>query len=124
LMQSRHDEAGEYFREGLELANELDVVVLRIACLDGLAAVLAATGDAAQAATIAGAVDSAVADTSVSLEPFERELHARTLATVTNELDEDAFAVAYGTGLQLSREEAVAYALGAASAAPKARTGL
>jgi tetratricopeptide (TPR) repeat protein len=114
FLQGRHDEALALYREGLETAAELASVVLTIACMDGLAAALAATGDAQGAATLVGAVEAAEADTGISLEPFERGVHERTVDGVTHSLDEDAFAVAYETGRQLTRDEAVAYAVGRA----------
>jgi hypothetical protein len=86
--------------------------VLVIACMDGLASALAATGDAEHAATIVGAVEAAEADTGVSLEPYERGVHERTVVALTQTLDGNAFDLAYETGRQLARDEAVVFALG------------
>jgi predicted ATPase/DNA-binding SARP family transcriptional activator len=111
LLQERHDEALTCFREGLELADELGYVVLVTYCLDGLAAVLAATGRAVEAATIIGASEAAAAATGASLAPFERRIHDRTIDALTRALDERSFAIAFENGQHLARAEAVGYSL-------------
>jgi tetratricopeptide (TPR) repeat protein len=110
LLLERHDEALASYRESLDLADELGYVVLLAYCLDGLAAVLAATGRAEEAATIIGASEATAATTGVSLEAFERRLHDRTIDVLTQALGEQSFAVAFGNGRHLARAEAVAFA--------------
>jgi predicted ATPase/DNA-binding SARP family transcriptional activator len=120
LLEGRYDDALALFREGLELSEELAFVVLVIVSLDGLAAALAALGDAEEAATILGAVDAAEEETGATLEPYERALHDRTVATLRARLDPKAFAGAYEAGRVLPRDEAVAYALARVDSRPDA----
>jgi tetratricopeptide (TPR) repeat protein len=90
LSEARYDEALRSFHEGLRVADELGYVVYVIHCLNGLAAAALATGSPERAATIAGAADAAVGSSSLSLEPFERAIHERTIETARLALGEEA----------------------------------
>src|SRR4029079_12079804 len=98
LLQERRSDALAFYREGLQVSDELGFVTPLIHCLNGIAAVLAATGDAREAVTIIAASEALATTTGVSLEPFERRIHDRTVEDLTNVLERDAFAIAYETG--------------------------
>src|SRR5262249_13018257 len=112
LLRHRHEEAVDLFREGITLAHEHQYTEGLICCLVGLAAVRAATGEPGDAATLCGIMAAVVGTSGFALEPLERGLYDSTEARVSSALGEDAFAVAFATGKQLTREEGVAYALG------------
>jgi hypothetical protein len=58
------------------------------------------------------AAEAAAEATGISLEPFERQIHERTVETATNILGQEGSAVAYATGQQLAPQDVAAYALG------------
>jgi tetratricopeptide (TPR) repeat protein len=111
LLQGRHSEALVCFRQGLEFARETGHVVPKVYCLAGVAAVLAAIGDAEGAATVGGATESAREATGVSIEPFERAILEQSVETARQALGEEAFSTAWTAGRQLELEEAVTHAL-------------
>jgi predicted ATPase/DNA-binding SARP family transcriptional activator len=111
FLQQRYGEAFACFRQGLELSDELGHFVPLIYCLDGLAAVFAATGNPEQAATIVATVQAAAETTKASLEPFEQEIHDRTVKATRQALGAEAFAAAWAAGRQLTVDEATARAL-------------
>ena len=111
FMQERHDEALACFCQGLELSADLGHTVPLLYCLDGLAAVLAATGDPVQAATIIAAAETAAESTGASLEPFEQEIHEHTIEAAKQALGPREFAAAWATGRRLTIDEAVTRAL-------------
>jgi predicted ATPase/DNA-binding SARP family transcriptional activator len=111
FLQGHYDEALACFRQGLELSREIGHVVPKVYCLVGVAAVLAATGDPAEAATIAGAAQAAREATGVSVEPFERGILERTVEATRQALGEDAFAPAWALGSALTLDDASARAL-------------
>jgi tetratricopeptide (TPR) repeat protein len=98
LLQGRHDDARARFTGGLQLARDLGYREGVIYFLEGLAAVHAATGEHERAAKLLGAAASAGEETGVSLEPLERDMHDRTVATVVAALGEAAFATAQADG--------------------------
>jgi tetratricopeptide (TPR) repeat protein len=112
FLQGRHGEALAYFREGIAVAREFGYTEGLIYLLEGMAAVLAATGDAEQAATLLGVAEAAAEETGVSLEPFEQQIHEQTVEALKRALSEEGYAVAQAGGRQLPTDEAVAWALG------------
>jgi predicted ATPase/DNA-binding SARP family transcriptional activator len=120
FLQQRYGEAFACFRRGIELSDALGHIVPLVYFLDGLAAVLAATGNAEQAATIVGAALAAAEATGASLEPLEQEIHDRTVEATKQALGAEAFAVAWATGCRLTMDEAVARALAIGEPAPQA----
>ena len=111
LLEERYGEALACFRQGLQLSDELGYAVPVVYCLDGLAAVLAATGETEQAATIIGAVEATMQASGIILEPFEQEVHEQTVEALEAALGEEGYAVAQAAGRQLPTDEAVAWAL-------------
>jgi hypothetical protein len=79
-------------------------------CLEGLAAVLAAEGRAADAARLCGAGDALIVRVGGGLPPVDPAGHAATLATVLAGLGDTAFSAAHEVGRALSPEEAIAVA--------------
>jgi predicted ATPase len=101
------EQAVKLFAEGLELARALNDIPDLADLLDGLAACYGAAGDAARAARLLGAAErlreplGAVRDGAVNDE------HARTLADLRHNLDEEALAAELRTGRMMSLEEAL-----------------
>jgi predicted ATPase/DNA-binding SARP family transcriptional activator len=98
LLTGRDDEAEELFERGLELSRELGFLSGIAYSLEGLAAVHAARGDGRRAAEVLGAAHVVGERSGVHLEPFEQELHDRTVATARGLLGDAAFESAFGTG--------------------------
>ena len=111
LLHDRDGYALGIFREGLELALELGYVEGLVYFLEGHAAVHAARGAARHAAILVGAAEAAAERVGVSLEPFERDLHERTVAAATRGLGDAAFVAAREEGRGLAPEDAALYAM-------------
>jgi hypothetical protein len=77
----------------------------------GIAAALAATEVASDAATLLGAADAAAQATAVEFEPLEAELHARLTRELGEELGARRFASVHEGGGALSLDDAVEHAL-------------
>jgi hypothetical protein len=58
------------------------------------------------------AAEAAAEATGISLEPFECQIHERTVETATNILGEEGFAAARAAGRQLAPQDVAAYVLG------------
>jgi predicted ATPase len=71
-----------------------------------LGAALATSG--APSAELLGATDALFESLDEQLEPMEQRLHHAAIARIRDELGNDAFTAAYGVGLRLSRDEAIA----------------
>jgi predicted ATPase/DNA-binding SARP family transcriptional activator len=115
LFQGRHAEALDRFRAGLELTRGLESYGQSMYLLEGLAAVLAATGREEEAARLLGAAGTVGEATGASLEPFELEVHERTVAAIEAGLGDDAFAAAFAEGRSFELRQAVDYGLEASS---------
>jgi predicted ATPase/DNA-binding SARP family transcriptional activator len=111
LLQERHEEALSRYRRSLVLALEADYPVALVYSLEGLAAVFAATRQEERAATLLGAAQAVSEASGALLEPFEREIHERTLSAAADALGEPAFSAAFSTGRQFAPAAAAAYAL-------------
>jgi hypothetical protein len=98
LLTGRHDEAQGLFERGLGDSRELGFPSGIAYSLEGLAAVHAARGEAQRAAEVLGAAHVAAARSGAYLEPFERELHDRTVATARGVLGDAAFDAAFAAG--------------------------
>jgi hypothetical protein len=79
--------------------------------MEGLAATLAAVGQAALAVRLCAAAAAQRALAHTPLPPTEREAVELVLATARTELGDSAFAAAWAEGSALSLEAAVAEAL-------------
>jgi hypothetical protein len=80
-------------------------------CFEGLAAVLAFTGQPDPAARLLGAAEALRESLGVDLAPAERETHEETAAAVRAALGEEQFSDAWRLGRELALEQAIAYAL-------------
>ncbi len=107
LLERRPGEAVGHFRAGLEIDRQLGYTEGEIYGLLGIAAVLAATGSATDAALLLGAADAAARASAVELEPLELEVHRRLTATLTEALGAERFAAVHATGRALGHDEAV-----------------
>ena len=107
LLERRPGEAVGHFRAGLEIDRELGYTEGEIYGLLGIAAVLAATGSATDAALLLGATDAAARASAVELEPLELEVHRRLTATLAEALGAERFADVHATGRALGQDEAV-----------------
>ena len=119
VLGERHDEALALLRQRLQIAQQLGYTEALIYFLEESAAALGAIGETERATTLLGASEVAAEATGVRLEPFERELHGRTLELLRTTLDEEAFAAAWATGRQLTPDEATGLALADVQVSPR-----
>jgi predicted ATPase/DNA-binding SARP family transcriptional activator len=111
LLESRTADALAHFSAGLEIDRALGYPEGVIYGVFGIAAALAGTDDAPEAARLLGAADTAARALAVELEPLELELHARVTAELQARLGRGPFADAHAAGQMLSLEDAVQRAL-------------
>ncbi|MCC6223503.1 MAG: tetratricopeptide repeat protein [Thermoleophilia bacterium] len=112
-LQGRQEESRRHFCRCVDLARELGYTEALIYCIEGLAAVLAESGEEEAAATLLGASSAQIEATGVSLEPFEGDIHRATVEHVKEVLGEVRFEAAWAGGRSLTADEAAAYAVGA-----------
>ncbi len=111
LSEHDHARALTLLREALRRLAELEFKDIIGYCFEGLAAVLAFTGQADAAARLLGAADALRESLGVELAPAERETHDETTAAVREGLGEERFSAAWRQGRELALDEAIAYAL-------------
>jgi tetratricopeptide (TPR) repeat protein len=98
LLQGRHADALATLREALAHGLEVGYLESVPYVLEGLAAVHAAIGEAERAASLLGTAAAVAEESGVALEPFEQELHDRTVETARSALGDAAFAAAVAAG--------------------------
>jgi predicted ATPase/DNA-binding SARP family transcriptional activator len=111
VLEGRPKGALDSFREALLIDRRLGWPEGMIYGLLGIAAALAATEVASDAATLLGAADAAAQATAVEFEPLEAELHARLTRELGEELGARRFASVHEGGGALSLDDAVEHAL-------------
>ena len=111
LSEHDHKRALDLLREALRRLAELEFRDVIGYCFEGLAAVLAFTGEADPAARLLGAAEALRESVGVDLAPTERETHETTTAAVREALGEKRFSAAWRLGRDLSLDDAIAYAL-------------
>jgi tetratricopeptide (TPR) repeat protein len=111
LSEREHERAITLLRRALRLLAELQFRDVIGYCFEGLAAVLAFTGQTEPAARLLGAAEALRESLGVDLAPAERETHEETAAAVRQALGEDRFSAAWRLGRELALDEAIAYAL-------------
>ena len=111
LSEHEHERALELLRRALRLLAELEFRDVIGYCFEGLAAVLAFTGQAEAAARLLGAAEALRESLGVDLAPAERETHEETAAAIRGALGEAQFSAAWRQGRELPLAEAIAYAL-------------
>jgi len=107
------DYAGAYthYTESLTLCQRLGDRYFVIWSLEGVARVAAASGQPRRAVQLLAA-GAALRDVlGISQPPFRRQTYVHLLATLRTQLDETAFATAWGAGQALDLAQAVHYAL-------------
>ena len=111
LSEGDHDRSLALLRQALRRLAELEFREVIGYCFEGLAAVLAFTGQGESAACLLGAAEALRKNLGVELAPAERETHEETAAAVRESLGEERFSAAWRQGQELPLDEAIAYAL-------------
>ena len=100
-------------REGLRLARDRNDKRVTAECVQGLAAVAASEGQAAEAARLFAGAETLRNTTGAALSPLEQSIEDRFLPPVRTELGEEAFAAETNTGRSLPPDDVIASALAA-----------
>ena len=111
LSQEQHDRAIELLRQALRRLAELEFRDVIGYCFEGLAAVLAFTKRAEEAARLLGAAEALRESLGVGLAPAEQTTHDETVEAVRGALDEERFTGAWRQGREMPLDDAIAYAL-------------
>ena len=111
MHEDRDDDARPLFVESLAGSQVLGDFEGTIYCLEALAALGARRGRAEAAAHVLGAAAILARDRGVTLTPFERDLHERTVEALTVALGGERLADARAAGARLDLEAAVRHAL-------------
>jgi tetratricopeptide (TPR) repeat protein len=111
LSEHDHARALTLLREALRRLAELEFKDIIGYCFEGLAAVLAFTGQGDAAARLLGAAEALRESLGVELAPAERETHDQTTAAVRQGIGEERFSAEWRQGRELALDEAIAYAL-------------
>ena len=112
--EARPERALPLHRQALAVAHEIGDVWATLWALDGVASALAWQGRHEAALPLLAAAERWQAETGQRHPPAERELHARDVAAARAQLG-DRYADAWQRGERMSRDEAVAHALAAAT---------
>jgi predicted ATPase/class 3 adenylate cyclase len=114
---------GEYARaksllvEGIKLAQDIEFKGLVAFGLTVLAAVAVAEEQHERAARLLGAAEAHDNDITATMDPVERAVYERNLATIRTHLHESVVAAAWEEGQSMSSNETIAYALETAASA-------
>ena len=108
----RTDEAKAMMQDAMQVACGARADNVATWCLEGLAAVATAEKRLDVAARLTAAAEASREAAQLSLEPFERKVHERTLAALRAGLSEAELAESWGSGKQMYLTEAVALASG------------
>ena len=111
LSEQNPERSIELLREALRRLVELEFRDVIGYCFEGLAAVLALTGRAEEAAKLLGAAEALRESLGVELAPAEQATHNETVDAVRARLGEERFSDAWRQGREMSLEQATAYAL-------------
>jgi predicted ATPase/DNA-binding CsgD family transcriptional regulator len=109
------DEAARHFHDSLALLSELAGRNLIPMCLEGLAAIASARGQAAQAARLLGGAAALRERVGAPVRPIYRESYERVLGQARSRLDEAGWQAAWEAGRGLPLEALTAEALGVAT---------
>ena len=111
LSEHEHERALALLRQALRRLAELEFRDVIGYCFEGLAAVLAFTGQPGPAARLLGAAEALRENLGVDLAPAERETHEETAVAIREALGEDEFSAEWRLGRELALDEAIAFAL-------------
>jgi len=109
----------EYYRESIELAWEMGYLAQVALCLQGIAAIALAGGDARDAATLLAVFVGLVERISANLNAGEKEELDAAIAQAREALGNDAFDAAWAEGGRFSLDHAVEFALSVTAIAPR-----
>jgi hypothetical protein len=98
------------YAEALDLARVNNLPILA-ACLEGVASVAAARGQAERAARLCGAVAALRHARNMPLPPADRPVHDRTVDAACVALSDDCFSAAWAAGQILPLEQVIVEAL-------------
>jgi ATP/maltotriose-dependent transcriptional regulator MalT len=117
LRSGEHDRAASLFEEGLTFSLEVGDHANVAHCLEGLAAVAVARGEADRAARLLGAAQRLREGGGLAVYTYrpDRALQEGTMATARSRLGEPGFEEARALGRAMTFERAVEYALGASA---------
>ena len=101
------DEAEALSREALEITGRRRDQMSTAWVLNGLAAVIAAKGELARAATLLGAAESLLEQAGGEWPPDERAQHDATLAALKERMDPSAFDQARAAGAAMTLDDAL-----------------
>jgi tetratricopeptide (TPR) repeat protein len=117
LDQGRFDDAVSSLKEVLRIDRDVGAVFQTALDLTRFARALAVAGGRdAKAAALLSCAEKLREEIGAGTWPFIREMHEGALATIRQRLDEATLAKAWEDGLKLTADEAVAFALGEATA--------
>src|SRR5215207_297055 len=111
LKQNQYAQAALLLRESLALYVKVGARRQVAECMRGLAEVALLIGQPGQSARLHAAAEALREEVGAALEPAERAEHERSVAVIRGDIDEAAFADAWGGGGALSLTEAVVEAL-------------
>jgi predicted ATPase/DNA-binding SARP family transcriptional activator len=115
VSRRRYPDAVQPLEESLRIAQEIGSTQIVAYCLEALAAVIAAGGDALRAARLLGGAEALREAIGASHEPYERELYEGTVAGVRGQLEEDAFRQEWAAGRREELDDLIAAAHSAAA---------
>jgi predicted ATPase/DNA-binding CsgD family transcriptional regulator len=122
LLVADHGAAAGPMRAALESMRNLDDPIGVVLCLDAMAWIAVAEGQARRALTLRAAADAAWAAIPATPRPALRGHHDAALATARDAVPDSAVAAAITEGAAMSQAQAIACALGE-PARPRARAG-
>jgi DNA-binding SARP family transcriptional activator len=118
LGQGDDARAALIIRESLALCRDLGEKWFTSMCLEDLAGIACRQGDCERAVRLLGAAEALREAIGAALRPLYRDGYERTVAMARAGLDAPAFAAAWAAGRAMTLDQAVAYALEEAVAAP------
>ena len=110
-LQGKHEQAVALDTESLAIKHELGDKEGIARCLNALASVAAHSGQAERAARLFGASQALRESIDLALDPLNRPLRDRDVASVRKKLRAASFEAAWRDGYTMPLEKAVAYAL-------------
>ena len=111
LIEGDHRRSDDLFVESLLLCKDLGDKLVGSESIEGLACVAGAGGQAERAARLFGAAEALREAAGYQLGTRARSLREPYLAAARHQMDETAWATAWGNGRSMAFEDAVAYAL-------------
>ena len=100
--------AAKLLPEGLQAAKALGSTEIVAGCLDGFAAIASRHGELERAGRLLGAAEGLRESIGAAAEPFERDLHEKTVSFVTAGLGDRELAIRIAEGRSATVEAAIA----------------